>query len=287
MKFILLFTIACIALTHCYSILQNVHPSYEQSHLGVSVMGLDIDCYSDPHAAGKPKVLIVGNIHGDEVTGFDLTAYMLQQTPFAELDVLYVPSMNPDGMYYDMRENAERIDLNRAFPDACNRTNSTLTTESEIMMRFVQQEHPLVVIVYHGGAAMVVWGPEQNCTSDTLSVSTSVSGFQKTLMNGMADAYAKSLGVVTIEGSVMYQVAGSLPGYAVPTYSQLALTIEVDAVKEPSEKREEWLVRKHVTALNDLLNEIATHTHPLEKVEALYPDESFADNGGFVLAYDL
>ncbi len=272
----------------CYSELGSVHPAYSKTVIGHSVMDAEIAVYRAETMRGAPKVLLVGNIHGNEISGFDLLVSLLQTEPRANarLDILYLPTMNPDGMYYDIRENADRVDLNRAFPDECNRTNSTLTVESRAVMRFIEDERPLVVIVFHGGTSVVVWGPEQNCTSDALSVATSVTPFQQNLMTAMAGIYARTLHVGTVEGSIMYQVAGSLPGYAVPRFSQLALTIEMDAQKEPSEKREAMIVSKHTFALFDLLNEIRDHTVHLSNMASVFPTEHFSDNDGYLIYYE-
>lgn len=275
----------------CYRDLEMegaIHDGYDKTHVGLSVMGLEIAAYRTHVTRGAPKVLIVGNIHGDETSGFDIVAALLAAAPRADLgiDLVLMPTMNPDGMYYEMRENAERIDLNRAFPDECNRTNATLTAESRAVMAFIASERPLVLLVYHGGTSVVVWGPEQNCTSAALSVETAVTPFQRKLMTTMADVYARTLHVGTVEGSVMYQVAGSLPAYAVPAYSQLALTIEVDRVKMPDDKREEYLVAEHLVALTDLLREIRAHVMHSTVIAAQFPTEHFADNDGYILYYE-
>ncbi len=293
-KWILFLTLCMLAFARpcrCYRDLEAagaIHDGYVKRVIGTSVMGLEMPVYRSPATRGAPKVLIVGNIHGDETSGFDVVAALLAAAPRPEIgvDLLLLPTMNPDGMYYDMRENAERVDLNRAFPDECNRTNTTATVESRAMMDFIAAERPLVLLVYHGGTSVVVWGPEQNCTSDALSVETAVTPFQRKLMTTMADVYARTLHVGTVEGSVMYQVAGSLPAYAVPRYAQLALTIEVDRVKEPDDKREDYLVAQHLVALTNLLREIHAHTMHASSLAALFPTEHFADNDGYILYYE-
>jgi succinylglutamate desuccinylase len=277
-------------ITHCYDELANVHASYARAVIGHSVMGLEIAEYrvDDSHLRGAPKVLIVGNIHGNEVSGFDLVARVLREPPHTILlgiDVRWVPSMNPDGMYYDMRENVDRVDLNRAFPDICNRTNGSATIESRAMMDYIATERPLAIVSYHGGAAEVVWGPDQNCTSDALSVATAVSDFQLKLMQSAATAYARTLRVPIIEGSVMYQISGSMLEYAVPRFSQLGLVVEMDEAKEPTDKRENLVVSRHTTALFDLLRDIKTHAVRASALAAKFPAEHFADNNGYILYY--
>ena len=71
-----------------------------------------------PHA--QLKVLVIGGIHGDELSSTSLVLHWIQhatQTP-ANVHWRFVPLVNPDGMLRDVprRTNARGVDLNRNFP---------------------------------------------------------------------------------------------------------------------------------------------------------------------------
>ena len=66
------------------------------------------------------KVLVIGGIHGDELSSTSLVLHWIQhatQTP-ANVHWRFVPLVNPDGMLRDVptRTNAHGVDLNRNFP---------------------------------------------------------------------------------------------------------------------------------------------------------------------------
>ena len=74
----------------------------------------------------EPKVLLIGNMHGDEVVGRELLLrfvdYLVGSDPRAARlldgeDIYVMPSMNPDGFEHATRFNAAGADLNRDFPD--------------------------------------------------------------------------------------------------------------------------------------------------------------------------
>ena len=66
------------------------------------------------------KVLVIGGIHGDEVSATALALHWIEhamQTP-SNVHWRFVPLMNPDGLLLDVptRINARGVDLNRNFP---------------------------------------------------------------------------------------------------------------------------------------------------------------------------
>jgi protein MpaA len=61
-----------------------------------------------------PRVLVVGCIHGNECAGMAVIAALRRAHP--REDLWLVPTLNPDGLARDTRQNAHGIDLNRNFP---------------------------------------------------------------------------------------------------------------------------------------------------------------------------
>ena len=58
-------------------------------------------------------ILVVGVVHGDEPQGEDLINRYLAAN---ESDMLFIPSLNPDGKQLDRRTNSNGVDINRNFP---------------------------------------------------------------------------------------------------------------------------------------------------------------------------
>lgn len=88
--------------------------------LGASVLGetITLETFGD----GPVNVLVLGGIHGDEVTSVDVTRAlldMLRADPSLvppDKTVAVIEVANPDGYARKTRANARGIDLNRNFP---------------------------------------------------------------------------------------------------------------------------------------------------------------------------
>ena len=65
---------------------------------------------------GKTRVMIVGAIHGDEIAGLDVVEILKKAFLGTNIDLWIVPTMNPDGIVLKTRQNANKVDLNRNFP---------------------------------------------------------------------------------------------------------------------------------------------------------------------------
>ncbi|MTW10186.1 DUF2817 domain-containing protein [Pseudoduganella eburnea] len=95
-----------------------VVPSGAKSNNGFPILERDIGASAGSTA---PRVLLLGGIHGDELTASALVFRWLQtiDTPAAQgLNWKVVPLLNPDGLLAakPQRVNAHGVDLNRNFP---------------------------------------------------------------------------------------------------------------------------------------------------------------------------
>lgn len=97
-------------------------PLPEREILGSSVEGRPITLeHFGPRDGSVPSVLILGGIHGDEVTSVDLTrnlARLLPEQPdlVEGRHVAILEVANPDGYAARTRSNARGVDVNRNFP---------------------------------------------------------------------------------------------------------------------------------------------------------------------------
>jgi protein MpaA len=135
-------------------------PTVIRRHLlGDSVRGRAIRVVEvgDPDEARK--VLVVGCIHGDEPQGIRI-ANALAETKPTGADLWIVPTLNPDGVAADTRQNAHGVDLNRNFPWRWRRLGSRgyryysgphalSEPESGIAARLILRIRPTLSIWFH------------------------------------------------------------------------------------------------------------------------------------------
>jgi protein MpaA len=88
----------------------------ERQVIGHSVQDRPIVVYRDTAPEPALKVLVVGDIHGNEAAGMRVTERLIAGRPPSRTDLLVVPTINPDGVAAGTRGNAHGVDLNRNFP---------------------------------------------------------------------------------------------------------------------------------------------------------------------------
>jgi protein MpaA len=86
--------------------------------IGNSAHGLPIKAF-EFGSRDWPAVLCIGGVHGDEIEGVTLAWSLwdefLRAYPY-KLNLVLIPEMNPDGVLYKTRVNANQVDLNRNLP---------------------------------------------------------------------------------------------------------------------------------------------------------------------------
>jgi murein peptide amidase A len=81
-----------------------------------SVKGRPIVVFKDGSASVSLKVLVIGAIHGNETAGMRITRRLIAAAPPRRVQLMIVPTINPDGVAAGTRGNAHGVDLNRNFP---------------------------------------------------------------------------------------------------------------------------------------------------------------------------
>jgi len=88
----------------------------EREVVGRSLDGRPIILFSDSALNPALKVLVVGDIHGDEPAGMRIARRLIAAEAPPRTELLVVPTINPDGLAAGTRGNARGVDLNRNFP---------------------------------------------------------------------------------------------------------------------------------------------------------------------------
>jgi len=84
--------------------------------IGHSIEGRPIFLLGDAAPDAALKVLVVGDIHGNEAAGMRIARRLIAAGAPARTDLMVVPTVNPDGVAAGTRGNARGVDLNRNFP---------------------------------------------------------------------------------------------------------------------------------------------------------------------------
>jgi hypothetical protein len=142
-------------------------PAYHDNHLhirlpgdgfrselvGESTRGQPILAFTT--GSGRPRLLVVGSVHGNEPAGTVVATRLLHGERPARGSLWVVPDLNPDGHAAKRRRNARGVDLNRNFPPA-----SASERETRIAMRLIRRLRPDVTIWFHQPQGLVrAWGP--------------------------------------------------------------------------------------------------------------------------------
>ena len=127
--------------------------------VGHSVKGRAIVAYErgDPSA---PATLVVGVIHGNEQAGLAVIRRLRTMPLPAGVHLWLIPTVNPDGLAADTRQNAHGVDLNRNWPTAWvhygvpwdgyySGPRAMSEPENRAMRAFILRVKPALTIWYH------------------------------------------------------------------------------------------------------------------------------------------
>ena len=134
-------------------------PQVSRFTIGMSVQGRPITVVHLADPGAHTRVVVIGNIHGDEQAGFRVIKALRElKTLPSNLDLFLIRTANPDGTAANTRTNAHGVDLNRNFPFRWHSSSRGLTwsgrrplsePESLTLRAFVRQIKPALVVVFH------------------------------------------------------------------------------------------------------------------------------------------
>ncbi|HEX6153585.1 MAG TPA: DUF2817 domain-containing protein, partial [Solirubrobacterales bacterium] len=104
------------ALVTCLHLLAAGAAAAERDVIGHSVQGRPIVSVRSGPPDAAVKMLVVGSVHGNEAAGMRITRRLLALGAPPGVELLIVPTLNPDGLSRGTRGNAHGVDLNRNFP---------------------------------------------------------------------------------------------------------------------------------------------------------------------------
>ncbi len=125
--------------------------------LGHSVEGRQIRATRVGEEDASVKVLVVGDVHGNEPAGEAIVA-ALRKARVDGVQFWLIRTANPDGRADRTRQNARGVDLNRNFPfrwaPGAKGTyypgpKAGSEPETKVLMRFVRRIRPQLGIYYH------------------------------------------------------------------------------------------------------------------------------------------
>lgn len=225
--------------------------------IGKSVQTRDILCIEitdNPYnEEDEPEVKFSSSIHGDEVTGMEMSLRLAEYltSNYATdatvsqmvngMDIWLCPMHNPDGYAAVSRYNANGVDLNRDFPEALNgdaNLPNALQAENKAFWNFEQAHTFVMGGNYHGGAqvANYPWdanhGVGASCIAapdDSVFYAYS-KGYAALNSDLLAGGFADG---VTL-GCAWYEVQNGMQDWAYNWYSEHHVTFEISNTKTPS-----------------------------------------------------
>ena len=126
---------------------------YHQETIGTSTEGRKIVAYRAGQP-GKPVVVVTATMHGEEDFGQYVVRGLMEGKPITGVDLWLVPVLNPDGLAKDRRWVANKIDLNRNFPNrfivrANSGPKAASAKETRVVMKFIGRVRPKYLVSWH------------------------------------------------------------------------------------------------------------------------------------------
>eukprot|EP00009_Paramoeba_aestuarina_P008839 CAMPEP_0201521132 /NCGR_PEP_ID=MMETSP0161_2-20130828/14236_1 /ASSEMBLY_ACC=CAM_ASM_000251 /TAXON_ID=180227 /ORGANISM="Neoparamoeba aestuarina, Strain SoJaBio B1-5/56/2" /LENGTH=499 /DNA_ID=CAMNT_0047919709 /DNA_START=24 /DNA_END=1523 /DNA_ORIENTATION=+ len=243
-----------------------------KSSQGREMWGIKITQNIDEESPEKPELHYIGNMHGDEVVGRELllrfigyyldtyheATYVEEMRTLGrearaecahpivrlmEETVLYIiPSMNPDGFELGRRENANRYDLNRNFPDQFRGISYAIQPETRNIMDWTDEHNFVISINFHGGDIVVSYpydgtrtGMRQYSKSPEDEVIVMMAKEYASFNSDMLANRGFTDGVTN--GAAWYPLYGGMADWKYEEQGDIELTVELSTTKWPSAYR--------------------------------------------------
>jgi Penicillin-insensitive murein endopeptidase/Succinylglutamate desuccinylase / Aspartoacylase family len=151
----------------------EVLPAYHDNHMhvrlpgdgvvrssvvGESTRGQEIRSFT--LGSGRPRIVVVGTVHGNEPAGSVVATRLLHAKPPGRGSITVVQDLNPDGHAVKRRANGRGVDLNRNFPGTWAPISTSgrapgSEQETKVAMRLIRRLRPDVTIWFHQPQGLV------------------------------------------------------------------------------------------------------------------------------------
>ena len=196
----------------------------------------------------EPEFKYISSMHGNEITGRELTQFLIEDllqnygsNPLItdlinNTEIFIMPSMNPDGSKKRRRSNANRVDLNRDFPDWSRGDGNSFENrepETIALMKFQAKHNFSLSANFHGGAVVVNYPWDNTHERHPLdSLAQQISLDYADLNPEMRNSTRFTGGITN--GADWYVLKGGMQDWSYYFYNDLQVTIELSNTKWPS-----------------------------------------------------
>lgn len=196
----------------------------------------------------EPEFKYISSMHGDEITGRELTQFFIRDliqgygvdseiTSLIDNTEIYIlASMNPDGSELRQRANANRVDLNRNFPDwvrGHRNDRSGRQPETMAVMNFQAQRNFSLSANFHGGAVVVNYPWDNTYDRHPLdNLLKELSLKYADLNPSMRNSRSFNRGITN--GADWYRLFGGMQDWSYYWYNDLQVTVELSKRKWPN-----------------------------------------------------
>lgn len=251
---------------------------------------LELSSEPGKHIAGRPEMKYIANMHGNEVVGREmlllLAKYLCENygSKNQRISALlnntrfhFLPSMNPDGYeaavqsHVDGRENANRVDLNRNFPDqyGTNSFNRVQEPETLAVMNW-SLSTPFVLSANLHGGSLVANYPFDDTAKDFSKNNDRIPVYNPTQEDALFKFLARTYSTAhttmqsgtpcphfederfpegITNGAGWYSVTGGMQDWSYIYGGAQELTLELSCVKFPHESELEGFWQQNREAL--------------------------------------
>jgi murein peptide amidase A len=125
--------------------------------IGTSVDDRPIRAYHLGNPDARTTAVVLGSMHGNEKAGISVVDALRDGKPVKGVDLWVIPTINPDGVAANTRQNSRGVDLNRNFRanwapltgSYYSGTGPFSEPESRAFKRFVNRVDPKFIVSFH------------------------------------------------------------------------------------------------------------------------------------------
>jgi protein MpaA len=140
-----------------YSELEKPPTVIGRQRIGTSVNGRPIMAFHLGNPDAARSAVVLGSMHGNEQAGMAVVDALRRGEPVTHVDLWVVPTINPDGVAANDRQNAHGVDLNRNFGhdwaplsgEYYSGTGPFSEPESQAFRGFVDRVDPTFLVSFH------------------------------------------------------------------------------------------------------------------------------------------